>query len=129
MALWDGFTSSDARIIVVGATNRPEDVDRAILRRMPRTVSIALPDNEQRAKILRVITAKERLGADVSFTRIAAQTEGYSGSDLKELCRNAVLASVRDLIKSGGASDSLRALTMADFIAAKTSVESAAPGH
>ena len=129
MALWDGFTSSDARIIVVGATNRPEDVDRAILRRMPRTVSIALPDNEQRAKILRVITAKERLGADVSFTRLAAQTEGYSGSDLKELCRNAVLASVRDLIKSGGASDSLRALTMADFIAAKTSVESAAPGH
>ncbi len=43
MSLWDGFTSSNDDIIVMGATNRPEDVDRAILRRMPARFHVAIP--------------------------------------------------------------------------------------
>lgn len=54
MSLWDGFTSSNDAVIIVGATNRPADVDAAILRRMPMRFFIQMPDEDTRAKILKV---------------------------------------------------------------------------
>lgn len=53
--LWDGLTSSTDRILVLGATNRPNDIDTAILRRMPKRFSVGLPDVEQRQKILTLV--------------------------------------------------------------------------
>ena len=54
-SLWDGLTSSTDRILVLGATNRPNDIDSAILRRMPKRFSVGLPDVEQRHKILALV--------------------------------------------------------------------------
>jgi SpoVK/Ycf46/Vps4 family AAA+-type ATPase len=57
MAMWDGLTTGeDTRIIVLGATNRPNDIDSAVLRRMPKRFAIKLPSDEQRMKILRLVS-------------------------------------------------------------------------
>ena len=56
MTLWDGLTTgNDTRILVLGATNRPNDIDSAILRRMPKRFSIKLPDAGQRRNILGLV--------------------------------------------------------------------------
>ena len=53
--LWDGLLTSKERIIVLGATNRPNDIDSAILRRMPKRFSVRLPDTSQRKRILTLV--------------------------------------------------------------------------
>ncbi len=62
-SLWDGLTSSTDRILVLGATNRPNDIDSAILRRMPKRFSVGLPDVEQRQKILTLVRPPSRVCA------------------------------------------------------------------
>ena len=54
--LWDGLLSSTDRIVVLGATNRPNDIDSAILRRMPKRFSVGLPNFEQRLRILNLVS-------------------------------------------------------------------------
>ena len=53
--MWDGLLTQSDRIMVLGATNRPLDIDPAILRRMPKRFAIGLPDVEQRRKILELV--------------------------------------------------------------------------
>jgi SpoVK/Ycf46/Vps4 family AAA+-type ATPase len=55
MTLWDGLTSGEDRIMILGATNRPEDIDSAILRRMPKRYGIGRPDKAQRLSILKLV--------------------------------------------------------------------------
>ncbi|OQS03693.1 ATPase [Thraustotheca clavata] len=104
MALWDGFTENSPNggfgVIVLGATNRPADVDSAFLRRMPRTFEVGLPDTDQREKILKVHLRGEDFAADLNLSQLARETEGYSGSDLKELCRAALMLPLREHIES-----------------------------
>lgn len=101
MSLWDGLDSdSSARIVIIGATNRPQDVDLAILRRMPLRFAVNLPTTSERWTILKVILADQELDDDVDLKRVAEYTEGYTGSDLKELCRNAALSCVKDTLKN-----------------------------
>lgn len=102
MTLWDGLATSqsDNRILIVGATNRPEDVDAAILRRMPQMFYIGLPKEQARIKILNVILRDENLAADVDIEDIACRTDQFSGSDLHELCRCAAMNSFITHIKS-----------------------------
>ncbi|KAM3717032.1 Mitochondrial sorting [Dirofilaria immitis] len=88
MCLWDGFASSDDAIVVLGATNRPSDVDSAILRRMPARFYVPLPSLESRADILKVLLRDQPVISDISFERIAEYATELSGSDLKEVCRN-----------------------------------------
>ncbi|XP_021287629.1 uncharacterized protein LOC110419073 isoform X1 [Herrania umbratica] len=129
MAAWDGLRSKDSqRILVLGATNRPFDLDDAVIRRLPRRIYVDLPDAGNRMKILKIFLAQENLGPNFSFDELANATEGYSGSDLKNLCIAAAYRPVQELLaeeKKGGKNDAaalLRALNVDDFIQSKTKV-------
>lgn len=123
MTLWDGLISDrSTQIIVMGATNRPQDVDAAILRRMPTTFHIPKPNESQRKSILHLLMDREKVDEDVSLEKISKNTKDYSGSDLKELCRNACMMTVKDHIRSHQTTDdaaqSLRPVKMEDMEAA-----------
>ncbi|KAL2913497.1 hypothetical protein HK105_206957 [Polyrhizophydium stewartii] len=98
MAEWDGLKSNNSGVIVLGATNRPFDLDDAILRRMPRRILIDLPNKDARASILRKLLQDEPLDSNVDIDALAERTELYSGSDLKNLCVSAALARVKESI-------------------------------
>lgn len=100
MMLWDGLnTESDSTVIVMGATNRPQDLDKAILRRMPAQFHIGLPNEDQRLKILELILRHEKLAKDIELEQLARMTSGYSGSDLREMCRNASVYRIRKVMR------------------------------
>lgn len=129
MAAWDGLRSKESqRILILGATNRPFDLDDAVIRRLPRRIYVDLPDAENRAKILRVILAQEKVVDGFDFNELAHATEGYSGSDLKNLCIAAAYRPIQELLeeeKRAGQINSipaLRILTFNDFIQAKAKV-------
>src|SRR5829696_2916378 len=84
-------------VVVIGATNRPDLVDPALLRpgRMGRLVYVPPPDSEARAAILRATSRKTPLGEGVELDAIAAETDGYSAADLAELVREAALVAMR----------------------------------
>lgn len=146
MANWDGLrTCQRSRVLVLAATNRPMDLDEAVVRRMPRRLFVDLPDATNRERILRIILQSENIGADFAFDELAAKTDGYSGSDLHNLCVAAAYRPIRDFLKAEGddkgdtvkkestaeAKDGeedkgkaaeLRRLTMDDFVAAMEQV-------
>ncbi|XP_028752013.1 uncharacterized AAA domain-containing protein C16E9.10c isoform X2 [Neltuma alba] len=99
MTHWDGLlTKQHERILVLGATNRPFDLDDAIIRRFERRVMVGLPSVEAREIILKTLLAKENT-ENLDLKKIAVMTEGYTGSDLKNLCTAAAYRPVRELIK------------------------------
>ncbi|GER44022.1 AAA-type ATPase family protein, partial [Striga asiatica] len=100
MVNWDGLRTKDKeRVLVLAATNRPFDLDEAVIRRLPRRLMVNLPDAANRAKILRVILAKEDLSPDVDLDSVASMTDGYSGSDLKNLCVTAAHRPIREILE------------------------------
>lgn len=99
----------NARVMVLAATNRPQELDEAILRRLPQTFEIGIPDCGERTKILKVILKGERVEDSIDYDCIARLCVGYTGSDLLELCKQAAYFPVRDLLheeKTGPASSS-----------------------
>ncbi|CAI5449399.1 unnamed protein product [Caenorhabditis angaria] len=115
MTLWDGFASTGDQIIVMGATNRPRDVDAAILRRMTARFQVPVPNSNQREKILKVILKNEEINRDVDLSSIAQVSDGLSGSDLKEVCRLALLSRAKKTVADGGSIDKLQPLEQCDF--------------
>jgi len=113
MFLWDGFSSAKAgNIVVVGATNRPNDVDQAILRRMPIRCKVGLPNQNQRTSILTAILRNESTSAtEFDLDTVAAATQGFSGNDLQELCRAAAMRSIRQFINLEAAAPTAAAST------------------
>ncbi|ERT02931.1 hypothetical protein HMPREF1624_01235 [Sporothrix schenckii ATCC 58251] len=110
MTLWDGLTSANAagvpsRIVVLGATNRMHDIDEAILRRMPKKFPVTLPGVQQRRRILQLVLGDtKRDDDDFDLEYIARVTGGMSGSDLKELCRDAAMMPMREFLRAHRAS-------------------------
>ncbi|MCS7132263.1 MAG: CDC48 family AAA ATPase [Aigarchaeota archaeon] len=84
-------------VIVLGATNRPDLLDPAILRpgRFDKLIYVPPPDEKSRYQILRIYTRKMPLSPDISIRELAARTEGYSGADLAALCREAAMSALR----------------------------------
>src|SRR5437764_6001065 len=92
----DGFESTQA-VVVLGATNRPEILEPALLRpgRFDRRVAVQPPDRNGRTRILKVHTRSIPLGEDVDLDTIAATTPGMVGADLANLANEAALLAAR----------------------------------
>ena len=105
MTWWDGLKSADIsgksqRILVLGATNRMNDIDDAILRRMPKKFPIYLPNASQRLKILKLMLQDTKLDhGNMDLAYVARIMDGMSGSDIKEACRDAAMVPVREMIR------------------------------
>lgn len=112
MAGWDGLLSNheNAGVLVMAATNRPFDLDEAVLRRLPRRVMIDLPDAPSREAILRLLLRDELLANDVNLSEMAKLMNGFSGSDLKNICMNAAMNAVREILAQ--TSDYLHRVTL-----------------
>jgi transitional endoplasmic reticulum ATPase len=89
-------------IVVVGATNRPDLIDSALLRpgRFDRLVIVPAPDRKARLEIFKIHTRGMPLGKDVDLETLSTETEGYAGSDIAALCREAAMLVLRKDIKS-----------------------------
>ncbi len=92
---WDGMSNDSAGAFIMVATNRPMDLDDAVLRRLPRRLLIDLPTEKDRLEILKIHLRDEQLAEDVSLSDLAGKTQYYSGSDLKNLSVAAALNCVR----------------------------------
>ena len=84
---WSGLESHGAEgrqysVMVIGTSNRPDAIDPAALRRMPRAIKVGLPDTAQRLHILHVTLAGESLAPGMDLERVAELADGMSGSDL-----------------------------------------------
>ncbi|MEY2425028.1 MAG: cell division protease FtsH [Actinomycetota bacterium] len=110
----DGFETTEG-IVMIGATNRPDVLDPALLRpgRFDRTIVVPLPDLEERLPILAVHMKDKRVGADVDLDLVARGTPGMSGADLANLVNEAALHAVRRGAKE---------ISMEDFEAARDRV-------
>ncbi|MEI6039861.1 MAG: ATP-dependent zinc metalloprotease FtsH [Candidatus Berkelbacteria bacterium] len=96
----DGF-ENETRVIVMAATNRPDVLDPALLRpgRFDRRVIIDLPDIAERTEILKIHARNKPMDASVDFEKIARQTAGLSGADLKNVMNEAAIFAARENLK------------------------------
>lgn len=93
----DGLNSSE-NIFILGSTNLPWNLDTALLRRFDKRILVSLPDSNNRINLLKHYLAKHNI-KQKEFEHLAVQTEGFSGSDLKILCKEALMNLVREKIK------------------------------
>lgn len=117
-------TSADDRILVIGATNRPQEIDEAARRRLVKRLYIPLPDSPARARIVENLLKNQRhcLSAE-DIKLICEKTDGYSGSDMDNLCREAALGPIRsitDILQVD--QDAVRPICLDDFEKALTQV-------
>lgn len=119
----DGVTTqSQKRVLVLAATNRPQDIDTACLRRFTKRVHIPLPDVAARAAHVRALCARDQQGVpfrlgEKQMRRIAERTERYSFSDLTALVREAAMQPLRELGTRAlnVSADGIRAVQPGDF--------------
>ena len=105
-------------LYVIGATNKPWSLDPPFLRRFSKRILVPLPDNDARMAQFKLYTAPLTLAEDVELPTLAKLSEGYSGSDIKDICQGVQLRVVRELFKSGNALDkesSPRPIDLSDF--------------
>ena len=93
----DGFESTQ-NVKIIAATNRPELLDKALLRpgRFDRIIEIGLPDSSARNKILKILTKSMPLGKSIKLKNIANKTEGFSGAELKALVMEAGIKAISE---------------------------------
>jgi transitional endoplasmic reticulum ATPase len=87
-------------IFIIGATNRPEIMDEALLRpgRLDQLIYIPLPDQPSRLSILKANLRKTPIARDVDLNFVGNITDGFSGADLTEICQKAAKSAVRDVL-------------------------------
>jgi len=113
LSIWDGLDLTNG-VIVLGATNRPFDIDPAVLRRLPRQYKFPIPDESSRLKILKKILPRVSLDKSVDIDELARLTVDYTGSDLKELCKVAASFVMQDYVRQKFSSELNRKLIAID---------------
>ncbi len=111
LAELDGFESR-GDVGIIGATNRPDILDEALLRpgRFDRTIDVPNPVKESREKILRIHTSRMKIAENIDFDEISEITEGLSGADLKAVCTEAGMFAIRSNRKEVISKDFLDAI-------------------
>ncbi len=96
LALMDGLTDR-GNVVVLGATNRPDSVDPALRRpgRFDRELEISVPNIDGRIEILQIHTRGMPIGKDVDLKKLASELHGYTGADIKSLCRESAIKAIR----------------------------------
>ncbi|MCK5344726.1 MAG: AAA family ATPase, partial [Candidatus Heimdallarchaeota archaeon] len=112
-------SKKDDRIVIIGATNLPEHVDIAMRRRFEKRIYVQLPETEAREAVFRIHTKDVQLEGIDDFSHLAEWTEGFSGADIALICREAIMAPLRELDEKDLLKDStseIRAVTLQDFL-------------
>lgn len=115
---FDGVNSGSERIVVIGATNRPQELDDAIRRRLVKRIYIPLPDDAaRRSLITAMLQGQPSRLKPADIERVVRTTDGYSGSDIRALCREAAMVPIRELGSaiSTVSADKIRPLELRDF--------------
>ncbi|KAF7232433.1 hypothetical protein EG68_07749 [Paragonimus skrjabini miyazakii] len=119
-------TGQDERLLFVGATNRPQELDEAARRRFVKRLYIPLPDLKARTRIVENLLRQQRHRlAATDFAVVAQRTKGYSGADMANLCREAAMGPIRSLSLEAIQSiacDEVRPVELSDFEAALSQV-------
>ena len=99
LALMDGLKSR-GKVVVIGATNRPNSIDEALRRpgRFDREIEIKIPDRDGRFEILQIHTRGMPLAEDVDIGKLADMTHGYAGADISALAKEAAMAALRRVL-------------------------------
>ncbi|VDO39130.1 unnamed protein product [Onchocerca flexuosa] len=94
-------TASDERILILGATNRPQELDSAVKRRFAKRLYIGLPCDDARVQMIQSLLSDQKHDlSDDDVRYIAKLTNGYSGADMKQLCSEAAMIPVRNIVDS-----------------------------
>ncbi|MBE6526394.1 MAG: AAA family ATPase [Thermoplasmata archaeon] len=135
LSLMDGLNAR-GRVVVIGATNRPNSIDEALRRpgRFDREIEIGVPDRHGRLEILQIHTRGMPLDKDVDLQALADKTHGYVGADIAALCREAAMAALRRVLPDVNSEDDtiptevLNSInvTAADFIEAMKGLQPSA---
>lgn len=102
-------------IYVIGSTNKPWMLDEPFIRRFQKRIFIPPPDTRARVGLFRMYTRGFRLSSDVNFERLAALTDGYSGHDIFNICRDAYMIAIRELFERNKGKGEPRPLSFKDF--------------
>lgn len=97
-------------VFIIGATNRPDIIDAALMRpgRLDQLIYIPMPDYESRLSILRAVLRKTPMSKDVDLQYLAAQTDKFTGADLTEICQRAAKLAIREDIMRSMERDQIR---------------------
>ena len=118
----DGVNSKPTdRVLALAATNRPWDIDEAFRRRFEKRIYLPMPDDAARNELFKIYVKEIEVDKDFEIDPLVKATEGYTGSDVAMICREAAMQPIRELDLSGKITDvsvKVRAVTAADFLAA-----------
>ena len=118
----DGVSSKPTdRVLALGATNRPWDIDEAFRRRFEKRIYLPIPDEAARTELFKIYVKEIEVDKDFGIEPLVKATDGYTGSDVAMICREAAMQPIRELDLSGKINDTsvkVRAVGEADFLAA-----------
>lgn len=124
-------TNADDRILIIGATNRPQEIDDAFIRRLSKRLYIPLPNKMSRRQLINSVLRKEQEKnnkydiTEKDIEMIISMTKGYSGSDMISVCREAAMMPIRSIDDISNLQvDQLRSVSVDDF---KFSIENVKP--
>lgn len=116
----DGINSKskELQMYVIGATNKPWSLDWPFLRRFQKRIFITMPDHDARFQMFKLYTSPLNVDGNLKLDELAKVSEGYSASDIRDICQSVQLRVVNELFASGKANDDsskTRSITMGDF--------------
>lgn len=114
----DGLQDKDKKlhIYVIGATNKPWQLDEAFIRRFNKRIFIPLPDREAREQLFKLYTKNLSLSADVDIAKLVDLTDGYTASDIRDVIQAAHLKVIREFFEKSQGIGEPRSISMEDFL-------------